>query len=180
MINYKINEFKLLNNEKYPIFLNDKVFKPNLTTFLLIDSVSKIIKKNQTILDLGCGSGFINNYFFHKNLIKKIYSSDISAEAVHCAKFNASHINAPFDIRQGSNFDPWLNYNFDIIINDISGVSAKLTSITDWFDFAPNNSGVDGLDFTIEILNSFEKYLNFGGLFLFPIISLSNKLKLKN
>ena len=36
-----------------------KVFTPNATTGLLVDSTLKTIKKKSDILDLGCGTGFV-------------------------------------------------------------------------------------------------------------------------
>ena len=52
-----------------------KVFKPNATTSLLVQSSLKTIRKKSDILDLGCGTGYVgltiakntkikNNYFF--------------------------------------------------------------------------------------------------------------------
>ena len=171
-------KLKLINGDSYEFYMGDKVFVPNLTTILLINAVSNIINNNQKVLDLGCGSGIINSYFFEKKLIKKIYSSDISHDAIECAIFNANNINAPYKILKGELFEPWNGEKFDIIINDISGISAKLTKLTKWFDFAPNNSGDDGINFTLKILNEFNDYLNSKGRLFFPIISLSNKIQL--
>ena len=49
---YVKKRFDILYN-KFSIFLNKKIFEPNLTTMLLIDTASKIIKKNDKVLDLG-------------------------------------------------------------------------------------------------------------------------------
>jgi len=178
MKNYYKKKIKILNNETNTIYINEKVFIPNLTTFLLIEAVSNKIKKEGKVLDLGCGSGFISNYFYKKKIINKIFSSDISNEAVNCSKYNAKKIKAPFDIRIGNNFEPWIDERFDIIINDISGISTKLTNLTDWFEFAPNESGIDGINFAIQVINNFHKYINNNGLLFFPIISLCNRKKL--
>ena len=36
-----------------------KVFKPNATTSLLVQSSLKTIRKKSDILDLGCGTGYV-------------------------------------------------------------------------------------------------------------------------
>ena len=178
MDEHKLRNFKLLNKEKISIYINDKIFEPNLTTSLLLEGCKKKIKKNNQILDLGCGSGIISNYFFKNKLINKIYSSDISQEAVNCAIYNAKYLNADFDIRLGALIEPWRDKKFDIIINDISGISTEVSSLTKWFNSAPNESGVDGISFTLKILEKYKTHLNEQGKLIFPIIGLSNKEKI--
>ena len=64
---YIKKKYTILNN-KFSIFLNKRVFEPNLTTMLLINMASKIIKKNYNVLDLGCGSGVVGCYLYKKKL----------------------------------------------------------------------------------------------------------------
>ena len=75
-------------------------------------------------------------------------------------------------------FSNWQNNKFDLIINDVSGISSKMNKISEWFKFAPNNSGVDGINFTIKVLNNYKKYLNKSGKLIFPVLGLSNRDKL--
>ncbi len=178
MHKYKLRNFKLQNNESIELHVNEDTFEPNLTTSLIIKACNKIIKENSRILDLGCGSGIIGNYFFAKKKIKKIYSSDISKNAVKCATYNAKSLKANFDIRCGALLENWKKDKFDIIINDISGISSKVSSLTDWFKSAPNDSGIDGIKFTLEILNKYKNNLKKNGNLVFPIIGLSNKSKI--
>jgi len=178
MVNYEINKFKINEKEFLNIYLDKKIFKPNLTTSLLIEASKKIIKKNESVLDLGCGSGVIGCFFFKKKIIKKIYSSDISLEAIKCAIYNYRALKADYDIRQGKNMDIWGRSKFDVIINDVAAISSSLNKITDWYKYAPNNSGKNGVDFTLEILHNYKKFLKKKGKLIFPVISLSNKNKL--
>jgi len=67
---------------------------------------------------------------------------------------------------------------FDLIINDVSGISDKLISISSWFKNIPCNSGSDGTDLTIEVLKNFRLHLNKKGRMYFPVISLSNEKKI--
>ncbi len=74
----------------------------------------------------------------------------------------------------------WKNRKFDLIINDISGISSQINNISKWFKFAPNDSGNDGTKFTINILKDYKnKQLNNANL-LFPVLGLSDRDKIIN
>ena len=54
--------FRPSKNISIQYFANDTVFRPNLTSELIVRAIEKnkkIIKKSNYILDLGCGSGAI-------------------------------------------------------------------------------------------------------------------------
>lgn len=177
MPKYEKKFFKIFN-KNFPIFLNQKIFEPNLTTRLIVETASKIIKKNHKVLDLGSGSGIIGCYLYKKKKIKYIYGSDISNEAVKCTLYNSKRVTNNFDIRLSNLLDNWKGEKFNVIINDISGISSKINNITDWFKFAPNKSGKDGIKFTLNILKTFKKNMLGKGYLIFPVIGLSNRDKL--
>jgi len=178
MAKYKLHQFRLQNLEEISLYYNNKIFEPNLTTGLLINACNRIIKKNNNVLDLGCGCGIISHYLYQKKKINEIYSSDISKESVDCSIINAEFLKAKYEIRYSNLLNNWKNNKFDIIINDISGISTNISNLTKWFKFAPNDSGKDGINFTIKILKVYKKYLNKNGSLIFPIIGLSNKKKI--
>ncbi len=178
MKNYELKKIQIDQNENLNLYLNKKVFAPNLTTFLLIKASKKLIKKKNKVLELGCGSGIISNYLYKKKFIEKIYASDISNSAIDCSIFNAIQNKAKYEIKKSKLFDNWKDYKFDIIINDISAITSKLNPISGWYDYAPNDSGSDGIKFTIKILNEFKKYTNKNGKMIIPIIGLANKKKI--
>ncbi len=179
MTKYVNKQFKILD-DKFSIFINKKIFEPNLTTMMLIDTAKKIIKKNDKVLDLGCGSGVIGCYLYKKKIIKYIYGSDISKSAVNCARYNSKKLTKNYDIRLSNSFSNWRNEKFELIINDISGISSQINNISKWFKHAPNNSGSDGTKFTINLLKKYkEKQFHNAGL-IFPVLGLSNREKIIN
>ena len=68
MTRYVNKQIKIFD-EKFSIQLNKNIFEPNLTTILLIAEAQKVIKKNNKVLDLGCGSGVIGCYLYEKKLL---------------------------------------------------------------------------------------------------------------
>ena len=179
MTRYINKQYKIFN-DKFSIFLNKKIFEPNLTTILLIEMAKKIVKKNDKVLDLGCGSGVVGCYLFKKKIIKYIYGSDISEAAVNCSIYNAKKLTKDYDIRLSNSLKNWKNKKFDLIINDISGVSSQINNISKWFKFALNDSGNDGTKFTINILKEYKKKKLNNTSLLFPVLGLSNRDKIIN
>jgi methylase of polypeptide subunit release factors len=179
MTKYIKKNFKIFENN-FSVFLNKKIFEPNLTTKLLIKSASKIINKNDKVLDLGCGSGIIGCYFYKRKIIKSIYASDLSRDAINCTIYNTKKLTDDYDIRLSNSLDKWKDEKFDLIINDVSGISSKINDISSWFKFAPNDSGKDGIKFTLNILNKYKNNLSTKGKLIFPVLGLSNRNKLIN
>lgn len=177
MTKYTKNQIKVLD-EKFSIFTNKKIFEPNLTTMLLIEAAKKVIKLKYKVLDLGCGSGIIGCYLYKKKIIKYIYGSDISKSAVNCSIYNSKKITKNFDIRQSNLLSNWKDEKFDLIINDISGISSRINKISKWFKFAPNESGSDGTKFTINILTDYKNKKFYNAKLIFPVLGLSNREKI--
>ena len=93
----------------------------------------------------------------YKNLanIKNIAFSDISKDAIIISKKNekANKIDVSnvdfFKSNIFSNFD---KQKFDIIINDISGISESVAKISPWFKNIPCSSGINGTVLTLRFL----------------------------
>jgi 16S rRNA G1207 methylase RsmC len=155
------------------------VFTPNTTTNLLIQAVKKLVSEPVSLIDLGCGTGVVGLALHLDGLIKSpLYASDLSKSAVICSRENLERYDCISDVRQGGLFEPWLGMKFDVIVDDISGISKSIADVSPWFHGVPCETGDDGVDLVVEILRFAPKYLNKGGKLFFPVLSLSNVDKL--
>ena len=168
-----------IDGEKIRLYIPSNVFNPTATTSFLIRDAKKIINKKMDILDLGCGSGIIaiivNKIQGNK---KKIFASDVRVEATKCAEKNFQMHGCNFELKNGSLLKPWENKKFDLIINDVSGISEVIAKKSIWFKNVPCKTGSDGTDLTLKIIKSSSSYLNKKGGIIFPIISLSDSKKI--
>ncbi len=157
-----------------------KVFTPNATTGLLVESTLKILKKKSDILDLGCGTGYVgltvakniklkNNYFF----------SDLSKKAVELCKKNAKRNKIKIHAKAGSMYKPWEGRKFDLVIESISAIAKKVAVISPWYkNGIPCDCGEDGTQLVNDVLKITKKHLKKKGKLVFPIVTLSNKRKI--
>ena len=160
-------------------FYSDNSFTPTGTSALLCDSIIKVIKDEKEILDFGCGIGVVGITLFKKKNIKKtLYASDISKESIKLCKLNSLSHRVNVDARVGSLFTPWPNKKFDLIINDISGISEKIANISPWFKKTSCESGIDGTLLTSKVITESKKFLKKKGKIIFPVISLSDSKKI--
>ncbi|MDC3262056.1 methyltransferase [Candidatus Pseudothioglobus singularis] len=166
-----------LTNTLIDLYLFDGIFKPTGTTKLLVDSVITNCNGfvNKKILDLGAGCGVVAISLSKEGLNNNnFYASDLNENTVECVLYNANHNNCKINVKKGSLFEPWYQEKFDLIIDDISGVSNEIAQISGWFDGVPCESGVGGDILTNKFLEDSVNYLNTGGVVFFPVISFSD------
>ena len=162
---------KTVNN----LYLDKKVFTPNLTTKLSYEVSINHIKKNFKVLDLGCGSGILGILIKKKYRNIKLFSSDIDQNAIKFTKKNFKKNNIKGNVRESNLFENWKKMKFDYIINDVSGISNKIAIKSPWFKkIVPCDTGLDGTKLSSEILKESKKYLKKKGIIQIPLISLSN------
>lgn len=155
------------------------VFEPNRTTELLLDAALKDPLEGKIALDLGCGSGVVGVCVKKLGGAAEVHGSDISGAAVDNARHNASRLGVEVDFRQGSLFEPWAGRQFDVILNDVSGVAEPIARLSPWYP--PEifcDAGEDGSAWTTKVLELARDHLSPRGVLFFPTVSLSNEVKI--
>ena len=172
--------YKTKDREAIELKTRDGVFYPTDTTELLIAGSLRAIRKPGTLLDLGCGSGVIAIVLAKLGLVSRpLYASDLSAEAVELAQENAKEHGYEMVARQGSLFAPWKGRRFDIIVDDVPGITEEVAACSQWFPKGiPCASGDDGTALVMRVIDEAPEYLAPGGIFIFPVLSLSDTDKL--
>lgn len=158
---------------------HEKSFEPNLTTAMLYEASRLKIKtlletKSMiSVLELGCGCGIISLMLKDEFKDKiNVYLSDIEVDSTNEAKRNFEKYSINGDIRTCSLFDDWEG-TYDIIINDISGISEPIATLSPWFlrsSCATGSSGTRLLEIFFENVGSYTKK---DSIILFPVLSLS-------
>ena len=168
----------LIKSKSFNIYLNSKTFIPTGTSDILLKSIIPFIKKkNKKILDLGTGSGILTIALSHFKPNLNFYSSDLSLSSYKLSNINFKKNKVQVINRCGSLFEPWKGFKFDYIVNDVSGISSKLATVSNWFNSVPSDSGMDGTKLTTKIIKNSKKYLNKNGILFLPVLSLSNNKK---
>lgn len=163
------------NGRKINLVSVKGVFEPNTTTELLINATKKTISKPKKMLDLGCGTGVVGLSLWLEGLVQEpICASDLSVSSVSCSQENFRRYECEADVRCGALFEPWGVEKFDVIIDDISGISQEIAPISPWFRGVPCETGSDGTDLVLDLLRNASKHLLEDGCFFFPVLSLSN------
>jgi methylase of polypeptide subunit release factors len=158
-----------------------EVFYPTSTTNLLLAAVRQSLNGDVTsALDLGCGSGIVAVVLAKLVLPNaRIHASDISAAAVNLAKQNSEAAGVAIDCRCGSTFEPWAGMKFDLIVDDVAGMSEPIARHSRWYP--PNihsDAGEDGARWIESILSRAPEFLTQRGQIFFPVLTLSNESKI--
>lgn len=155
------------------------VFQPNKTTEMLLEAALKHSLEGKIALDLGCGSGIIGLSLKKLGNVRRGCGSDISDVAVKNARENAARLGLDMDFRSGSLFEPWGDEQFDVILDDVSGVAEPIARLSPWYPPEIHcDAGLDGSEWTTKVLESAHGHLKPGGALIFATVSLSNEVRI--
>lgn len=159
--------------------MKKRIFSANLTSELLVDSTINEAKlpignvDKYKLLDLGSGGGYVGVEIAKSLGLPRVWSSDLDEATLEVATDAAKASTLKIDHRIGSLFSPWEGERFDLIIDDVSGVSSPIAEISPWFQGVPCESGECGTILVNRVLQQANKYLTDKGQIIFPVISLS-------
>ena len=158
----------------------ENVFYPTETSRLLIKAYEAAKLAPGRILDLGCGCGFVGIVLARLGLCESpVFASDISERAISLAKKNANEMSVEYIAKCGMLFEVWEDERFDVIVDDVAGISDDIAKISPWYPPGVDcNAGRDGTKWILKIIEQSKQYLVEGGTLIFPTLSLSNEEKI--
>jgi release factor glutamine methyltransferase len=155
------------------------VFRPTSTSVLLLRAARHLLQQQAatSVLDLGCGCGVVAVVLAGAvGNGGKVSASDVSPAAARLTLKNAAKNGVAVECRSGSLFEPWAGRRFSMIVDDVAGVAEPLDRLSGWYPGdVPSEAGPDGTRWILEILDQAPNYLEPGGRFVFPVITLSRE-----
>ncbi len=155
-----------------------RTFKPNLTSEMLLSCAESKVNESSRVLDLGCGSGYVGIQLAKSTKLKELCCSDLDKKSFKKVSIEAKKYMVNLHFMQGSLFEPWQGEKFDLIVDDVSGVSEIVARLSPWFKDIPCDTGACGTKLIRKVLGEAKEHLFTKGILIFPIISLSNKEKI--
>lgn len=139
---YKYKDFVFNFTSDLGVFSKDRV---DYASKLLVENYFKVGRKNVSVLDVGCGYGFIG-ITVSKIMDSKVDMIDVNKRAVHLSNLNIKNMN----------------------VNAISFISDIYSNIDKKYDVIISNPPIRaGKKVYMDIINNAVNYLNDGGEFYF-------------
>lgn len=151
------------------------VFYPTDTSSILIAGCEQVLKGPSKTLDIGCGCGVVGLTLAKMGLVRApLCASDLSAAAVALAGVNAASLGVEIDARCGSLYEPWQDEKFELIVDDVAGISDDIAAVSGWYPEGVScDAGRDGVRWVNQVVEGAPRYLAPGGRLIFPVLSLS-------
>jgi len=160
------------------LYVDHRVLIPRPETEGLADIARQFVDlrrrsgEETEVLDICTGSGCIGLHLAKHNA--KVTLSDISNDALDVAKWNASALGLEVKALQSDLFDAFEGKTFDIITANPPYIPSAVIPTLDinvraWEPLSALDGGEHGYELPDKIANTYDKYLNKGGLFLMEI-----------
>lgn len=182
-LQYIFNEQQFRN---YDLYVDERVLIPRPETELLVETVIDISRKyffgspEINIVDVGTGSGAISISLALEIKKAKVYTTDISSDALQVAKININKLNVPdnkITLINGDKLEPFkgnnINKKFDIIVSNppyipySDYINLEKEVINNEPKIALLNETTEGLGFYEYFAYEGHKFLNSGGFMAF-------------
>ena len=149
------------------------VFSPTTTSRTLADALE--IRPDDTVVDVGCGSGVLA-FVAAKLGARKVYGCDLSAPAVEAARRNAERLGLQdvCEFRQGNLLEPVRDVRASVVIGDVSGIPDELAKVSGWFEDVPAG-GPTGAELPRRLLETLGDTLERGGRLYLPTGTLQDE-----
>lgn len=153
---------KLLQYRGKEIIILPRVYEPAEDSFLMIEAVLREVKRSDSILEIGTGSGIVSMFVED---IAQFIATDISPQAVKCAKLNGINVIRT-DLFDGIKFKG----KFDLIVFNppyLPSEDQKTDMDVLW------DGGPSGREIINRFLDQVKNYLTEDGRILLLVSSLT-------
>ncbi len=155
---------------------NPKLFIPSLHGSKALGTAIRI-SKGESVLDVGCGTGFLAILAAKKGGI--VSGTDILPDAIILSKENASMNNVRVDFRRGDLFSPFKGKKFDVIIANIPQevLSPKIKSKWTKEKVISYSGGKTGSEMLMKTLAWAKRYMHRETRLYIVVYTMSNSRK---
>lgn len=163
----------IIQNIELDLDLDDDVFKPSLHGLKFLGNAINI-NKDESVLDIGCGSGILAILSAKKG--GKVYATDVLQNAVELTKKNATKNGVEIDVRQGNLTEPFSDKKFDVIIANVPQeiLSPKLLNKYDSKTIIGMHGGINGNEILIKTLDACRTIMHKNTRLYIVVYSMSN------
>ncbi len=163
----------ITQNIEIDLDLDNQVFKPSPHGAKFLGDAIEI-SKDETVLDIGCGSGILAILSAKKGA--KVFATDVLHEAVELTKKNAIKNEVEIDVRQGNLGEPFNDKKFDVIIANVPQeiLSPKLLEKYDTQIIKGMHGGAGGNEILMSVLGSTQKIMHENTRLYIVVYSMSN------
>lgn len=155
------------DKERLVLNIDENVYYPEDDSLMFADFLLKYIKKQKTMLEIGCGSGFLSILAAKMGL--KVDSVDINETALNNTRKNAEENNVSLNVYKSDLFSN-VNKKFDLIV--FNPPYLKESDVDIYLSEEEKNT-LANIDTVKRFLNNAKKYLNKKGKILVLLSDLS-------